>query len=82
MDGTKIFLEVVILGLDIWYIVWLITSIKKIKNEFLPDIKMYLTRINQKMEQREIRIEEISKLNEKIYELEKKIENINKTTPE
>lgn len=82
MDETKIFVEVIILGLEISFVVWIIQSIKKIKNEFLPDIKMYLTRINQKMEQKEIRTEEISKLNEKIYELEKKIENINKKTPE
>lgn len=30
-EGIRLFLEIVILGLEIWFVVWIIQSIKRIK---------------------------------------------------
>lgn len=81
-DGIRLFFEAVILGLEIWFVVWIIQSIKRIKNDFLPDIKMYAIRTNQKIEKNELKSSEITELRTKVAELEKKIEKLNKNTPE
>lgn len=81
-EGVRLFFEAVILGLEIWFVVWIIQSIKRIKNDFLPDIKMYAIRTNQKMEKNELKTSEITELRAKVAELEKKIEKLNQNTLE
>lgn len=93
-EGIKAFFTTVAAGLEIWFVVYVIKSIKEIKNEYLHNITKLLNSLHHRLDtikikdaeikdlKKQIKDTEIEDLKNKITKLEHELEKQKENTPE